>query len=179
MVWKIIEEFPDYEVSDDGRIRTWRCKERRWYKPAPGRRSEPVQLCCSTDPRGYKHTSLRKPGNAKPYQRLVHRLIAQTFLPNPDGLPDVAHNDGNPSNNVVSNLRWSTHYDNQMDMRRHGTMQDGEKCVTRKLSAAAALDIRQRAQKRGMGIVLAREYGVSRAVVSMIKNGNIWVTLPD
>jgi hypothetical protein len=107
---------------------------------------------------------------------MAHRLVALAFLPNPRHLSDVAHNDGDPSNNHVSNLRWSTHRDNQMDMRRHGTMQDGERCVTSKLTTAQALAIRARviAEGRGSGRRIAKEYGLSFAQVSRIKNGKRW-----
>ena len=92
-------------------------------------------------------------------------MVALAFIPNPEKLSDVAHRDGDPTNNRKDNLRWATHADNQMDMRKHGTMQDGEKSCTAKLTADQVDEIRLRAAQlgRGAGIALAKEYGVSPA----------------
>jgi hypothetical protein len=122
---------------------------------------------------------LKRDGDTKVYRRTAHRLVALSFLPNPHNLPDVAHNDGDPANNHVSNLRWSTHRDNQMDMRRHGTMQDGDKCISAKLTPEQAAEIRRRAQKRGEGVRLAAEFGLSKAQISRIKNGKRWAILDE
>lgn len=42
----------------------------------------------------------------------VHRLIALTFIPNPNNLPQINHKDGNKENNSVNNLEWCTAHDN-------------------------------------------------------------------
>lgn len=44
---------------------------------------------------------------------LLHRLVAQTFIPNPDNLPEIDHIDGDTTNNIVENLRWVTRKQNQ------------------------------------------------------------------
>lgn len=52
---------------------------------------------------------------------LVHRLVLAAFVgPCPSGM-EGCHNDGNPLNNSVDNLRWDTHRNNEADKRRHGT----------------------------------------------------------
>ena len=58
------------------------------------------------DENGYKDVWLTKDGKGKHYS--VHRLVAMTFIPNPDNLPQVNHKDENPSNNCVLNLEWCT-----------------------------------------------------------------------
>jgi hypothetical protein len=131
-------------------------------------------LAGSLTERGYTAFILRKPGELKPYRRLLHRLMAIAFLPNPNHLSDVAHEDGNPQNRALSNLRWSTHRDNQMDMRRHGKMQDGEKCCTARITKAQALDIILRARTGELQKSLAVEYGISPAQISRIVNGSRW-----
>ena len=57
-----------------------------------------------TDKLGYKFVALSKDGH--PISYAVHRLVAQTFLPNTRNLPEVNHKDFNTGNNSVSNLEW-------------------------------------------------------------------------
>ena len=64
---------------------------------------------------GYFKVNLRKNGENKTCY--VHRLIAQTFIPNPENLPEVNHIDEDKTNNRVDNLEWKWHKDNI----NHGT----------------------------------------------------------
>ena len=80
-----------YEVSDQGRVRSLKFGKERIMK----------QLIT---PKGYIRVGLRKNGYQKMY--LVHRLVAQTFIPNPDNLTEVNHKDEDKINNKVSNLEW-------------------------------------------------------------------------
>lgn len=63
-----------------------------------------------TNGKGYKQVRLRRNGEQKLYS--VHRLVAMTYIPNPDNLPEVNHLDENKENNCVSNLEWCTHIEN-------------------------------------------------------------------
>lgn len=172
--WRTVEEFPEYEVSRDGQVRSWRL-------PIDGRkphRPVPCLMVPFVSDMGYRAVMLLRPGTTKKYRRTIHRLVALAFLPNPEGLSDVAHQDGKPGNDWVENLRWASHASNQMDMRQHGTMQDGEKCLTAKLSAEQVEQIKAAKEIFGRGIqrVLAARSGMSTAQISRIVNGRSWAS---
>ena len=80
--------------------------------------------------RNYKSISLRiGVGTKKTF--LVHRVIAATFVPNPENKPEIDHIDGNPHNNRADNLRWVTHKENQnmpILKQRMGNAKRGDKC---------------------------------------------------
>lgn len=165
-LWKQITEFPQYEISSLGRLRSNRTKT--------------TKIVTGTiTPLGYVAFILRRPNVSKPYRIMGHRLVALHFIPNPNEYTDVCHNDGNPSNNTVENLRWDTHFNNQMDMRKHGTMQDGEKCITAKLTMADVLAIKNAIANgpRGTSRRICEAYNISPAQISRIKNGHRWKSL--
>lgn len=94
-VWKPIKEFESlYVVSSLGRISNHR-----------------KILATQTLPKGYKTIAFKI--NQKVYNRLVHRLVAETFIDNPEGKPEVNHKDGDKSNNSISNLEWCTSSENK------------------------------------------------------------------
>lgn len=85
-----------YFASRDGRI----------FKCEDGRPGKEIGISRTTARHNYTQTVLYKDGKDYPFQ--VHRLIAETFIPNPDNLPYVNHKDGNKHNNHVDNLEWVT-----------------------------------------------------------------------
>lgn len=98
-----------YEVSSDGLVfsldRSVTCGTGRFMKP--GR-----PLTASVNSRGYLCVSLSKDGRKKTFS--VHRIVAQAFLPNPLGLREVNHIDGNRTNPQVANLEWCTATENRL-----------------------------------------------------------------
>ena len=95
--WRPIEGYEGlYEVSSYGRVRSLdRYDSRNHF-----RRGRILKL--SYDTVGYLIVGLHSNGKAKTY--LVHRLVAQAFIPNPDNLPEVNHIDEDKMNNRVDNL---------------------------------------------------------------------------
>lgn len=142
--------------------------------PRPG---EPNLLTGTVSHAGYRAFILRKEGDKKPYRRTAHKLVAEAFLPPPlPGQTDVCHNDGNPLNNRVENLRWDTHRNNQLDMLKHRTAQCGEQSVTAKITEAQALEIylAVRDGPRGTQRRMVEKYGLSPAQVNRIAKGKRW-----
>lgn len=70
--------------------------------------------------KGYKIVDLYYKGARK--KKLVHRLVAETFIENPLNHPVVMHLDNNPLNCDVSNLQWGTYHDNNMQAINEGHM---------------------------------------------------------
>lgn len=99
--WRPVVGFEGYyEVSSLGRLRSAITKR---IRKAQGSR--------------YLSISLSK--NGEEYNRLIHRLVAESFIPNPDNLPEVNHKDLNTMNCKVSNLEWATVSYNNMHKNLH------------------------------------------------------------
>lgn len=115
--WKDIPGYENiYQASTDGQIRTApgkvtrnaMFKERHWKVRVLKQKS---------DKGGYKRVSLWK--DAKNNDLLVHRLIAETFIPKIRGKDLINHIDGNPSNNNVENLEWCNYSENLIHAYKH------------------------------------------------------------
>lgn len=90
-----IEGYPKYQISNLGRVKSIVGKEKilkTWIN------------------KRYYSVSLMKDKVQK--NHLVHRLVAQAFIPNPENKPEVNHVDGNTKNFNISNLEWSTPSEN-------------------------------------------------------------------
>lgn len=109
---KKVKDF-DYYATEDGRIISARSGK---------------EMCQWKDNVGYYQCNFYKDGKKK-YVR-VHRIIAETFIPNPENLPQVNHKDGNKLNNNVSNLEWSTNRENTIHAFNNNlTSRHRVKCV--------------------------------------------------
>lgn len=100
-MWKKIEGYEDYEISDKGEIRSCKYKRTRLLKPS--------NRGCSSD---YLVVPLCKNGNIKLHY--IHRLVAKAFIPNPLDKPQVNHKNGIKTDNNVSNLEWVTVRENTL-----------------------------------------------------------------
>lgn len=111
--WKPVPGYEGaYEASDAGRVKSLPRLDSRGIS-VRGR-----ILSQHSHPSGHMKVKLSKPGKQR--SASVHRIVALAFLgPQPEG-HEVCHNDGDPANNNVNNLRWGTRSENLRDRTRHG-----------------------------------------------------------
>lgn len=93
-----------YEVSTDGRVRTVQ-------HVTNGHVIRAKELTISVY-KSQRYARVRLYKNGKSKDLVVHRLVAEAFIPNPERKPQVNHIDGNKRNNSVSNLEWCTQAEN-------------------------------------------------------------------
>ena len=106
---------------------------------------------------------------------LVHRLVLSAFVGAPAEGMHGCHNDSNPSNNMLDNLRWDTRSGNMSDRRGNGSMHEGEGCTWwAKLKLKQVEEIRARVAGGEKQKDLAVEYSVSRATISQIHRRRSW-----
>ena len=89
-IWKDISGYPNYQISNLGRV--WSKKRQIYLKQFKNNS-------------GYSQVTLSAI-NGKCKRELVHRLVALTFVDNPNNYPCVNHKDENKENNTASNLEW-------------------------------------------------------------------------
>ena len=163
-VWKDIPGYEGkYQASDYGRIR-----------------SVDRYVRCAHDAHRLMRGRVLKPAASKKYDphlsvvlghgengASVHRLVASAFLgPCPSG-QEVRHLDGNPKNNIVTNLAYGTRTENICDVMRIGK-------AWRALTIEDVRDIRQRISQGEKGVDIARRYKVSQGCISAIKKGRTY-----
>ena len=147
-IFKPIPGFPAYEVSDQGKVRSyWRqirlpkgYGSRTILDSFPQRILKPI-----LNDDGYHVVSLHEGGKMSRW--LIHRLVLIAFIgPCPPGM-EACHEDGNCTRNYLSNLRWDTDKANALDRIRHGnqrgTFGKGSKHPVAKLTEEKVLQIRE------------------------------------
>lgn len=112
-----MKDIPGYEglyaATEDGKI--WSYKKNSFIDP-------------NSSTHGYKQIQLWKNGKYKTFR--WHRLIALTFIPNPNNLPEVNHKDENKFNNAVDNLEWcERNYNHNYGTRNERTAKNNMKKV--------------------------------------------------
>ena len=93
MPWKKIKQNTNYSINELCEIRN--------------DLTEKIKEPFTNKQNGYKYVDLWKDNKSTKYA--IHRLIAESFIPNPENKPTVDHKDGNRLNNALENLRWANY----------------------------------------------------------------------
>lgn len=170
--WVGIPDFVGYEVSNMGRVRTYRSingrgafkEQPRLMKNHPTPKKTYLRVRLTTQDGGYKDCP-------------VHQLVLLAFKgPRPTEGHDSCHDDGNSRNNALSNLRWDTRQANADDRIRHGTQIRGIAVSLAVLTEAQVRGIKDALPtwKKGLGKYFANKFNVGNSSISAIKHGQTW-----
>ena len=96
---KPIPEFNDYFIDSDGNVYSVKSGILKRLRPHKDTKGRYLMI------RLIRNDGIRK-------SLLVHRIVAEAFVPNPLNLPEINHIDNNPANPVANNLEWCTHKEN-------------------------------------------------------------------
>lgn len=118
---------------------------------------------------GYLAVNLYK--NGKLYHRYIHRLVAETFIPNPNKYKEVNHIDCDKTNNFIWNLEWCNRSSNLKHSYDNGLKRSGEKHGMHKLTEQDIINIRKsnKSQKE-----LSHQYNVAQCTISAILRFKLW-----
>ena len=112
-----------------------------------------------------------KLGTHHPKHHRIHRLVMLAICGHcPPGM-EVCHNDSNPANNQLGNLRYDTRLSNRLDMVRVGN--EGRQV----LKVPQVYEIRARLERGDTCNAIAEDYGVDKSTISKIKQGRTWTWL--
>lgn len=160
-LWAPVPDFPGYEVSNLGGIRSKR-RGNTW-RPLKG----------EIDKDGYKRVTLNRDGKQSKFP--LHRLIAICFVAGRTPERDIAaHRNGDNTNNAASNLKWATQAENIADKIEHGTHQIGKKHPRAQINETLAAAIKASLRAGETARFTAQAYEVSLHIVHDISRGRTW-----
>lgn len=173
-IWEPVPGFSNYEISSQGRLRVLDRHmltsngQTRFYKGG-------LIAPCRNQHGHLKVMLVRTAGRKEP--RYLHQLVMLAFVGPCPANHEVAHCDGNPSNNALSNLRYATPAENNADKQMHGTQPHGETHPQARLSENTVREILLRLSAGEKATAIAARFGVHKSTVGAIKRGRSWAHL--
>lgn len=159
-IWKEINDFPNYKVSNTGKI-------------SSNRSGKTIILKGGIDRGGYQIVVLSN--DTGKHTKKVHRLVAICYLNNPENLPEVNHKDGVKTNNSVDNLEWCTSSYNKKHAYLNGLVSNvGILNNNSKLTENNVLEIRELLKNKISQSKISILFGVSRGTIGDIHLRRIW-----
>lgn len=158
VIWKKIGEFRDFLISSNGKC--FSLKTKKMLKP-------------QKYPNGYLFYAFKI--NGKQYTRLIHRLIAKAFIPNPQNKPQIDHINTIKTDNRIENLRWVNQSENNLNSitraKRLQTLKNSDKIKhnLRKATEAAAIKNKKQVYQYTLDGKLISIYS---SIIEAAKNNN-------
>lgn len=167
MIWKAIQGYEGYyEVSDTGLVRSLDRvvpDTKSGLKHLKGKIMKQTESIGRTRDSGYYVVNLRK--NHTTNVTPVHRIVAETFIENSQGLPTVNHIDGDKHNNHVTNLEWVSYSENNIHALKNGLRNPRGICIRQMdLDGRFISDFKSACEA-------SRVTGIGRAMISHCVNG--------
>jgi hypothetical protein len=164
MKWRRTDAFPNYEVSEDGRVR----------RAVKGKRAAGYLLKPSVNRYGYLYYNLAD-ASGKIRYATAHQLVAFAFVgPRPTPQHEVAHGDGIRQHNHWSNLSWKLPVGNAADTVKHGSLL-GERNGRARLTADKVLEMRRIFPSAGLTFeAIGAQYGIGETAAREAILGITW-----
>ncbi len=171
-IWKAVPGYEgSYEASTFGSIRSLSRAVKSRFKT---RMTKAICLKANLTHKGYLTVGLSKDKIQKP--KVVHRLIAKTFVHNPENKPEVNHIDGDKLNNRFENLEWCTRSENMIHCVKMGLYctKPFEGNPNAKLTKDKVREIRKLAESGLHRTEIAAMFGVHKDNISCIVKRKTW-----
>ena len=172
-LWKDIDGYEGlYQVSNFGRIKslpkTWICGNKKSKRFKPETLLKPSYITC-----GYLQVWLSKDNVPKSYR--VHRLVAKSFIPNPNNKETINHINGIKDDNRVENLEWNTIQENLNHalVNNLRVFAKGEKHGNSVLNKEKVLEIRKM-EGFYTKTDIAKKFNVSHKTIRCVLNRSTW-----
>lgn len=169
-IWVDVKGYEgEFQVSNTGKIKSLA----RYVNTGGGGRRLICERIRALGPHTQGYQTITFKATERPW--LIHRIVAQHFIPNPENKPFVNHKDGNKHNNHVSNLEWATRQENEDHAYGTGLKNStGSSNTMSKLNEEKVKLIKVLGKlgfsARGMAI----DFGVHAATIQRILSGAIW-----
>lgn len=177
-IWKEVDGYDgNFHVSSFGRIKSLK---RHVFSGGKNRLRKERIICATLHRDGYIKCTIQSNGNRKTY--MVHRLVAKTFIPNPENKPQINHKNGVKSDNTVENLEWCNASENGIHSYKLGLSKatHGELNWKSKLTKLQVIEIRNKyTGKHGEIVKMSREYNISASQIRRIVKNLRWKLITE